>query len=80
MARIQGIEPKQASWGVRWALGQIRKHVGKDLTPSKIYARVPRVFWVGFLTEWLLGEKAGIPKQWRTIIHIRTAARVGCPF
>jgi hypothetical protein len=79
-ARIAGIDTKQAPFFIRQVLKKMRKMMGKDLTPTKIYARVPRVFWVQILTEWLLGMKAGIPLRWRYILHIRTAARVGCPF
>jgi len=59
---------------------KMRKMLGKDLTPSKIQARVPRVFWIGVFTEWLLGMKGGVPLRWRYVVHIRTSARVGCPF
>jgi hypothetical protein len=41
---------------------------------------VPRVFWVNALTEWLLGQKARIPRRQRSLIMLRTAVRVGCPF
>lgn len=80
MARIAGIEEKQAPWLIRMVMGKVRKMMGKDLTPMKIQARVPRVFWVNFLTELLLGQRARVPLRLRTLIQIRTAARVGCPF
>ncbi len=80
MARIEGIDPKRAPFFVRQVMRKLRKLVGKDLTPVKLQARVPRVFWVNILTEWLLGEKAKVSRRWRAIVQIRTAARVGCPF
>jgi hypothetical protein len=80
MARLQGIERKQAPFFIRMVMGKVRKMLGKDLSPMKIQARVPRVFWVNILTEWLLGEKVKVPKRWRALVQIRTAARVGCPF
>jgi hypothetical protein len=80
MARIQGLDPKQAPFFVRMVMKKMRKMLGKDLTPTKIKARVPRVFWIDTLMEWLLGMKHGVPLRWRYIAHIRTAARVGCPF
>ncbi len=58
MARIEGIEPKQTSFLMRQVFKKVRKVLGRDLTPQKIVARVPRVFWVSALTEWLLGQKA----------------------
>ena len=80
MTRLQGIERKQAHFFIRMVMGKVRKMLGKDLSPMKIQARVPRVFWVNFLTELLLGQRAKVPRRWRAIVQIRTAARVGCPF
>jgi hypothetical protein len=80
MARIAGVEPGQTSLLMRYMFGKVRKVVGRDLTPQKISARVPRVFWVNILMEWLLGDKAKVPQRWRSIVLLRTAVRVGCPF
>ena len=80
MARIQGIDPKNTSFLMRYVFKQVHKVFGKDITPQKISARVPRVFWVNALAEWLLGQKAKVPLRQRSIVQLRTAARVGCPF
>jgi hypothetical protein len=80
MARITGIEPNEASFPMRLVFGRIRKLLGKDLTTYKIQARVPRVFWISIITEVLLGQKAGVSRRHRSIVQLRTAARVGCPF
>jgi hypothetical protein len=80
MARIEGADPKQTSFLMRQVFKRVHKMVGRDLTPQKIQARVPRVFWAGVLTEWLLGQKAKVPQRLRSLILLRTAARVGCPF
>jgi len=80
MARVEGIDPKQTSFLMRQVFGKVRKMLGRDLTPQKITARVPRVFWTFTLPEWLLGQKAKIPLRLRSIIMLRTAVRVGCPF
>lgn len=58
----------------------MRKILGRDLTPQKIVARVPRVFWLNVLSEWLLGERAKVPQRQRMLLTLRTAVRVGCPF
>jgi hypothetical protein len=65
---------------MRYVFKQVRKLLGRDLTPMKIQARVPRVFWVNSLTEYLLGQKAAVPQRLRSLIALRTASRVGCPF
>ena len=80
MARIAGLDPNQISWPMRLVFGRIRKLLGKDLTPYKIQARVPRVFWISILTEMLLGQKAKVSRRLRSLVQLRTAARVGCPF
>lgn len=80
MERIEGIDPKKTSFLMRQVFKKVRKMVGRDLTPQKIVARVPRVFWVGVLTELLLGQKAKVPQRLRCLVLLRTAVRVGCPF
>lgn len=80
MARIEGIDPKRTSFLMRLVFNKTRKLLGRDLTPMKIQAHVPRVFWVNVLTELLLGEKARVPRRLRSLIALRTAVRVGCPF
>ena len=80
MARVEGIDPKQTSFLMRQVFKKVRKALGRDLTPQKITARVPRVFWSFTLPEWLLGQKARIPLRQRSLIMLRTAVRVGCPF
>lgn len=80
MARVEGINPARTSFLMRQVFRKIRKALGRDLTPLKIYARVPRVFWASILTEMLLGEKAKVSKRLRSLLLLRTAVRVGCPF
>jgi hypothetical protein len=80
MARVEGIDPRQTSLPMRQIFKKVRKVLGPDLTPQKITARVPRVFWINALAEWLLGQKAAVPQRQRMLLTLRTAARVGCPF
>jgi hypothetical protein len=80
MARVAGVEPAETSFWMRYVFGKVRKMVGRDLTPMKITARVPRVFWANNLLELLLGQKAKVSQRWRSIVLLRTAVRVGCPF
>ena len=80
MPRVEGVDPKQTSFLMRQVFKKVRKMLGRDLTPQKIAARVPRVFWVGALAELLLGQKAKVPQRQRMLLTLRTAVRVGCPF
>jgi hypothetical protein len=80
MARVEGVDPKKTSFLMRRVFKTVRKRLGKDLTPQKIQARVPRVFWASTIMEILLGERAKVPRRLRSIVQLRTAALVGCPF
>ena len=80
MARIEGVDPKHTSLLVRQVFKKVRKMVGRDLTPMKIQARVPRLFWFGTLGMWFLDQRAKVAPRLRAIVTLRTAVRVGCPF
>ena len=80
MTRIEGIDPKRTSLSIRWVFNKTHKILGRVLTPQKITARVPRVFWFDTLGEWLLGQKAAVPHRLQMLLSLRTAVRVGCPF
>lgn len=80
MARIEGVNPHKTPFLMRQVFKKVREMLGRDLTPQRIAARVPRVFWIGVLAEWLLGQKAAVPQRQRMLLTLRTAVRVGCPF
>jgi hypothetical protein len=80
MTRIEGVDPKRTSFPMRQVFKKVRKLLGRDLTPQKIQARVPRLFWFSVLGEWLLGQKSRVPPRLRAMVTLRTAVRVGCPF
>jgi hypothetical protein len=80
MARIEGVDPRHTSFLIRQVFKKVRKIMGRDLTPQKMLARVPRLFWFNILGEWLLSQKAKVPPRLRAIVTLRTAVRVGCPF
>ena len=80
MARIEGVDLQKTSFLMRQVFKKVRKMLGRDLTPQKIAARVPRVFWMAGVAEWLLGQKAAVPQRQRMLLTLRTATRVGCPF
>jgi hypothetical protein len=80
MARVEGVDPQKTSFFIRQVFKKVRKMLGRDLTPQKIAARVPRVFWANGVAEWLLGQKAAVPQRQRMLLTLRTAVRIGCPF
>jgi hypothetical protein len=50
MARISGLEKKDAPWHLRWFYGVMRKMFGKEFTPAKIQMRLPGL--VGAESRW----------------------------
>jgi hypothetical protein len=80
MARILGLEKKQAPWHLRWFYGVMRKMFGKDLTPAKLQMRTPGIVWGGILMEACLGRKRRVSLRLLQLAKVRTASRVGCPF
>ena len=80
MARVSGLEKKQAPWHLRWFYGVMRKMFGKDLTPAKVQMRLPGLVWGGIAMEAALGRKRLVSLRYIQLGRIRAAARVGCPF
>ena len=80
MGRIEGVNPRKAPFLVRRALAYAKKLFGKELTPAKIQARVPKVFWGAALLEMTVGKTRGISERQRALVQLRTSALVGCPF
>jgi hypothetical protein len=80
MARIPGLEKKQAPWHLRWFYGAMRKMFGKDLTPVKLQMRVPGIVWGAIGMEAGLARKRRVSLRLVQMAKVRTASRVGCPF
>jgi hypothetical protein len=80
MARISGLEKKQAPWHLRWFYGMMRRMFGKDLTPAKMQMRLPGLVWGGIAMEAALGKRRRVSLRYVQLAKVRTAAQVGCPF
>jgi len=80
VARISGLEKREAPWHLRWFYGVMRKMFGKDLTPVKIQMRKPGLVWGGVAMEAGLGRKRRVSLRYIQLAKVRTAARIGCPF
>jgi len=50
MARVSGLEKKDAPWHLRWFYSVMRKMFGKDFTTAKIQMRLPGL--VGGTSQW----------------------------
>jgi hypothetical protein len=80
MARVSGLEKKQAPWHLRWFYGEMHKMFAKHLTPAKIQMRLPSLVWGGIAMEAALAHKRLVSLRYIQLGKIRAAARVGCPF
>jgi hypothetical protein len=80
MARIAGLDRKQAPWHLRWFYSLMRKMFGKDLSPVKVQMRVPGIVWGGIAMEAGLAKKRRVSLRYVQLAKVRAAARVGCPF
>ena len=80
MARLRGLEKREAPWHLRWFYGVMRKMFGKDLTPAKQQMRLPGLIWGSIAMEASLGRKRLVSLRHIQLAKVRTAARIGCPF
>ena len=80
MARITGLQKKEAPWHLRWFYTAMRKMFGKDLTPVKIQMRRPGIVWGSIAMEAGLGRKRRVSLRFIQLGKVRTAFRIGCPF
>lgn len=80
MARVPGLEKRQAPWHLRWFYGAMRKMFGRDLTPVKIQMRAPGLVWGSIAMEAGLNKKRLVSLRYIQLGKVRTAARIGCPF
>lgn len=79
MARVSGLEKKDAPWHLRWFYGVMRKMFAEDLTPAKIQMRLPGIVW-GIAMEAALGRKRLVSLRYIQLGKVRAASRVACPF
>ena len=80
MARISGLERKQAPLHCGGSTERCARMFGKDLTPAKVQMRVPGLVWGGIAMEVGLGRKRLLSLRYIQLAKVRTAARIGCPF
>ena len=80
MPRIKPLERHEARWSVRWIYGAAKRKFGKELSPLKVQARIPGVLWASSLMSMFLDRKHHVPHRLKSLVQLRTAARVGCPF
>ena len=80
MARIPGVEPKEAGLFVRIAYFMTRRRLGRVIMPIKINAHHPRLLRATAHME--LGQEAvkTVPAGLKALAHVKVAMMIGCPF
>ncbi len=80
MARIPGVEPKEAGLFTRIAYRMTKRRLGRVITPIKIMAHHPRLLRA--LAHMELGQEAAktVPAQLKALVQVKVAMMVGCPF
>jgi 4-carboxymuconolactone decarboxylase len=86
MARVQGIDPREASWFIRLVYWLVQRKMGqltgkkKLIEPIKIAAHHPRLLKA--LGQMEMGQEAArsVPETLKTLGSIKAATLVGCPY
>ena len=86
MARMSGIDPREAGLFTRLLLGFARRKLAKltgraqVIEPLTITAHHPRLLLAQGQME--MGQEAArtIDARLKTLAHVRAAMRIGCPF
>jgi alkylhydroperoxidase family enzyme len=79
MARMRGLEDREAGWLARFVFRGVRRRVGQVSDAWRIAAHRP-----GLLFGWALHELAyerarGVDRRLRTLVQLKAAMLIGCP-
>ncbi len=78
--RVRGLERKETSWLVRWIYPVMERRFGKVLTPYTVWAHRPGILLtVGLFMNAVDSSKVVDPVV-KTLVSLRAAQLVGCPF
>ncbi len=80
MARMTGLEPRQAPWRVRLIFTAIRKRLGMVPEAMRLRARVPGLLEATVAMERFDNRPGTLPPRWKRLAMLKTAALTGCPF
>lgn len=86
MARMNGLEPKQASWYTRLVYWFVRRSIGKItgksrlVEPVKVTAHHPRLLKA--VGQMEMGQAAAniVPAALKVLASMKVSTLVGCPF
>ena len=78
--RVQALEERDAPLAARPLYRIVRRMFGKDLTPVKVQARRPGILWLGSLLGAAIERSGKVEKRLHTLVQLRAAQVVECPF
>jgi hypothetical protein len=80
MARIQGIEPSEASLFTRFVYWMTKRQIGRVVLPVKIAAQHPRLLRAMGAMESGQAAADSVPASIKALAGLKAATLVGCPF
>ena len=80
MARIPGVEARDAGLFVRFVYWMVKRKIGRVIEPIKITAHHPRLLRA--VGQMEMGQEAAktVDVALKALISVKTAMLVGCPF
>ncbi len=80
MARIPGVPKGKESWLLRCANRFSRKETGSELEPTAIMGHHGWVLGGAGAMELALKRANRVPERLKTLVDIKAAMQIGCPF
>lgn len=78
--RIRGLEAKEAGWTMRGLFALMRRQFGKVLTPYKLWAYRPGITTALTVLMAAVEYSKALDPAVKSIVSIRAAQLIGCPF
>ncbi len=80
MARVPGVPKGKESWLLRFANRFSRKETGSELEPTAIMGHHGWVLAGAGAFELALKRANRVPERLKTLVDIKAAMQIGCPF
>jgi hypothetical protein len=78
--RIQGIDPENAPEDVKPVFQRSLDHFGRINTPNLVMAHRPEILVAAAKLGQAIGASAVVEGRLKTMVSVRAAQMVGCPF
>jgi len=78
--RIQGIDPDNAPESVQPVFQQSLNFFGRVITPNLVLAHRPEILLASAKLGQAIGASSVVEGRLKTLVSVRAAQMVGCPF